>query len=173
MPDHRVFVGVGSNIDAEHNIPEALRRLGARVSLTAVSTFYRTAPLARPEQPSFLNGVVRVQTPLTARALKSDVLLSIEGDLGRVRSEDSHAARCIDFDILIFNDAVVHEAGMRIPDPDIRERAFVAVPLLELAPDLVLPDDGEPLARVVQRMGATRLTPAEDFTARLKEGLKL
>lgn len=141
-----VYIGIGSNIEPERNIPRALDLLARKTDLVAVSPFYRSAALNRPEQPPFLNGACCVATTLSPRALKTDVLRAIEATLGRVRCEDKYAARSIDLDILLYGKEVCDEENLKIPDPDIRTRPFVAVPLLALSPDAVLPDTGERLA---------------------------
>jgi len=166
-----VFVGVGSNIEPEANVPRALERLAQQVRLRAVSTFYRVEPLGRPEQPRYLNGVIRLGTDRDAHALKRAVLGATETELGRVRTEDAYAARTIDLDILLFDDAIIRDAELRIPDPDIRRRVFVAAPLLELAPDLVLPDTGEPVATADCLKDRAALVPVQDFTDALRERL--
>jgi dihydroneopterin aldolase/2-amino-4-hydroxy-6-hydroxymethyldihydropteridine diphosphokinase len=129
--------------------------------------FYRTEPLDERDQPSFLNGVWQIKTRLVARELKFDVLRPIETDLGRVRTADTYAARPIDLDVLIYGDLVIDEPDLQIPDPDIRTRLFISVPLLELDPDLVLPDTGEPLASLVRVEDAAGLEPARAFTRKL------
>jgi 2-amino-4-hydroxy-6-hydroxymethyldihydropteridine diphosphokinase len=173
MPENAVFIGVGSNIDPEDNISRALEQLATHVRVEAVSTFYRTAPLARPSQPPFLNGVVKARTGLDARTLKLDVLRGIESVLGRVRTADAHAARTIDLDILLYDSTIIEEPKLRIPDPDIRERPSLAIPLLDLAPDLVLPDTGERLAALPCARRHAELIPADDFTGALRERLGL
>lgn len=162
-----VFLAVGSNLDPESNILEALHRIQRRASVTGMSTFYWTEPLDRPDQPPFLNGVWRVETSLPARTLKFDGLRRIEQELGRVRTADKYASRTIDLDIILYGHAVIDEPDLRIPDPDLRTRSFIFLPLLELAPDLVLPDTGERLAAIVPRKTAA-LEPADEFTKRLR-----
>jgi 2-amino-4-hydroxy-6-hydroxymethyldihydropteridine diphosphokinase len=169
----RVLVAVGSNVEPEQNIAAALEMLALHARLTGVSTFYRTAPLNRPEQPPFLNGVVRMETHLPARALKFDVLRTIERRLGRVRTEDAFAPRTIDLDIALYGSTVIDEPGLRVPDPDIRQRPFLAIPLLELEPDLALPDTGEALASLVQPEWAFSITPAAALTEQLRAKLLL
>ena len=168
-----VYLSVGSNIDPERNIIEACLRLKVLVSAIETSTFYETDPLERPRQPSFLNGVWRIATDLPPRRLKEEVLRKIERELGRVRSDDKHAPRTIDLDIIIYGDRLIDEPDLKIPDPDIRVRPFIAVPLLELAPDLVLPDTGERLAvqPVIERGGELRSLPLfnETLKARIRE----
>ena len=164
----RVYIAVGSNIDPERNVPAALDRLMAHVAVEAVSTHYRTEPLGRPDQPPFVNGVWEVAADRDARTLKSDVLRAVEASLGRVRSADKYAARPIDLDIAVYGDLVMEEEDLVVPDPDIRERPFIAVPLLELARDLRLPDTGERLASlpVVRQTGG--LEPLADLTEMLR-----
>lgn len=168
MSRHEVYVGVGANLDPERNIRQALELLAAQVDIVSMSTVYRSDPVGRPEQPSFLNGVLRIRTPWSASDLKTRVLRPIEERLGRVRTEDKYAARPIDLDILLFNSAIILRQGLQIPDPDIRKRVFIAVPLLELAPDLVLPDTGERLAAVPCLLEKDRLEPFDSFTRELK-----
>ncbi|MDX9973070.1 MAG: 2-amino-4-hydroxy-6-hydroxymethyldihydropteridine diphosphokinase [FCB group bacterium] len=142
-PETLVYIGIGSNIEPERNIPRALELLAEKVDLRAVSPFYRSAAVGPPGQPDFLNGVCRIATTLGARALKNDVLRAVEAALGRVRGADKYAPRTIDLDILLYGAEVYDEEDLRIPDPDIRTRPFVAVPLLAVAPGAVLADTGE------------------------------
>ena len=174
MAEHQVYIGVGSNIEPEANILNALQLLAQRAQVHAISTFYGSAPLGRPEQPSFVNGVIEVGTGIEARPLKFDVLRPIETALGRVRTEDPYAARTIDLDILLFDDAVIHEpsapdGALRIPDPEIAARPFWAIALLELAPDLILPGTAMPLAQAPALQGGADLHPLRNFTTMLRE----
>ncbi len=169
MPEHVVYIGVGSNIAPETNIVAALERLKSYATITGVSTIYRTPALLRPEQPPYLNGVIRVRTTLDARPLKFEVLRGIETALGRIRTDDAYAARPIDLDILLFDALIVVEDDLRIPDPDIRERAFLSAGLRELDPGLVLPDTGERVAGLACLVEAERLLRADAFTACLRQ----
>ncbi len=163
-----VYVAVGANIEPESSIPAAFDRLARRVRIRATSTFYRTEPLGRADQPAFLNGVWQLDTEVAPRPLKFEILRGIESELGRRRTKDRNAPRIIDLDIVLYGRMVIDEPGLHIPDPDIRERAFVAVPLLELAPGLVLPDTGERLADLpVARNNG--LESAVELTRTLKE----
>jgi len=166
------FVSVGANIDPERNVVEALRLLGRSVRITGVSTFYRTKAVGRPEQQDFLNGVWTVATNLSPRSLKFDVLRDIERRLGRIRTADKYAARTIDLDVILHGDAVIDEPDLHIPDPDIRTRAFVALPLLELAPDLRLPDTGEALATLVDEQQKRCLQADIPFTDQLRRSMQ-
>jgi len=164
----KAFLGVGSNIEPEYNILEALKRIQRYIKVTGTSTFYRTMPIGRPGQGPFLNGVWRIETSGPARTLKFEYLRRIEGELGRVRMEDKYAARTIDLDVIVYGDAVIDEPDLKIPDADIRTRPFVAVPLLELEPELVLADTGERLASVVESMAVVEMEPVSEFVERLR-----
>jgi 2-amino-4-hydroxy-6-hydroxymethyldihydropteridine diphosphokinase len=169
MPEHVVYIGVGSNIAPETNIVSALERLKSHATITGVSAFYRTPALLRPEQPPYLNGVIRVRTALDVRPLKFEVLRGIETALGRIRSDDAYAARPIDLDILLFDALAIDEDGMRIPDPDIGDRVFLAAGLLELDPGLMLPGTGERVGELACLAQAERLVCMESFTAHLRQ----
>jgi 2-amino-4-hydroxy-6-hydroxymethyldihydropteridine diphosphokinase len=167
------YVAVGSNIDPEANLVRALALLAERVRVTGLSTVYRTAALGgRREQPDYLNTAWRVEAPMGARALKFEILRPIEADLGRVRTADKYAARPIDLDVVLCGDTVVDERDLRLPDPDVRTRAFLAAGLLELDPELVLPDDGERLADLFSSATLAALTRAAEITEALRRSLR-
>lgn len=147
-PTHRVFVVLGSNIEPEHHLREAVQRLGERCDLIAVSPVYRTTPVGQRDQPDFLNAAVLIATPLTPAQLKKEVLLAIEEDLGRDRSGDRYGPRTIDLDIALYDDAVFDLRGRHVPDPDIPKHIHVARPLARLAPDHIHPETGETLAQI-------------------------
>lgn len=163
------FIGVGSNIDPERNIVEALSILGSRVHFLALSSFYITAALQDRAQCDYLNGVVLVKCRCSPKSLKFDILRPIERGQGRVRSEDKYASRPIDLDLLVYGDVVIAEGELRIPDPDLRERIFLQVAMLDLVPDFVFPDTGEKLACMVREEDTRSLRRATEFTVGLKE----
>ncbi len=167
------YIAVGSNIEPEINIPRALERLDDSAPVKAVSTFYRTPALDRPKDPDFLNGVCIVYWNNSPRALKFNVLRAIERGLGRVRGEDSYAPRAIDLDLLLYGAWVMEEPGLALPDPDIAVRPFLAYPLLELNPALVLPGIGEPLAELAVALDRSMMTPDTAFTDQLRVRLML
>jgi dihydroneopterin aldolase/2-amino-4-hydroxy-6-hydroxymethyldihydropteridine diphosphokinase len=168
----RVFIGVGSNIDPEQNVLRALQMLGREARIVAISTFYRTEPEKRPEQPQFVNGVVEIHTDVPPEVLKRDVLRRIEHDLGRRRSEDAYAARTIDLDILVYDDIVSETDDMRIPDPDIADRPFLAIPLYELAPQLILPGSGMRVRDLGARFEDHTMQALAEFTQALKRSIE-
>jgi 2-amino-4-hydroxy-6-hydroxymethyldihydropteridine diphosphokinase len=117
--------------------------------LARVSSLYRSAPVGYLDQPDFINAVAQIETGLTPRALL-DRLLAIERRYGRVR-DFPNAPRTLDLDILLYAECIVQEPGLTIPHPRMHERAFVLVPLVEIAPEAVIPGRGradELVARV-------------------------
>ncbi|MBN1292684.1 MAG: 2-amino-4-hydroxy-6-hydroxymethyldihydropteridine diphosphokinase [Candidatus Latescibacteria bacterium] len=167
------FIGVGSNISPEINIENALKKLAVLVTVTGISTFYRTKPLAGKNQDDYLNGVWRIITSVSPEELKNSILNVIERDLKRIRTEDTYAARTIDLDVLLYGDLVVRQTNLTIPDPDIYSRAFIAVPLYELEPDLILPDSKKPIAEIIHALSDNTLRPENDFTRLLKRRIPL
>jgi 2-amino-4-hydroxy-6-hydroxymethyldihydropteridine diphosphokinase len=159
----RAFIGVGSNIRPEENIREALRRLCQSTRLVSVSTFYREPAIGRPEEPDFYNGVVAIDTDLTRDTLKWQVLRTIEAELGRRRSGDKYASRTIDLDLLLYGDSV--------PDPDVQTRPFIAIPLYEIAPDLVLPDVRVAIREVAEQLATPDMQPLYEYTRSLRNEL--
>ncbi|MGD9495227.1 MAG: 2-amino-4-hydroxy-6-hydroxymethyldihydropteridine diphosphokinase [Armatimonadota bacterium] len=167
----RVLIAVGSNIDPKRNILAAVRALGRRVRIVGVSTIYRSGPLERPGQPDFHNGAIECETDIPPRELKLGVLRGIEADLGRVRTEDKHAARTIDLDLAVYDGVSIAEPDLTIPDPEIAHRPFLAVPLAELAPDLELPGVGRTLSEIASAFRAHGMEPLPQYTHVLREGI--
>ena len=152
---NRVFVALGSNIDSERNLREAVRRLASRCRLLAVSPVYETAPVGKTDQPNFLNAAVLIETDLAAGELKTEVLQIIEQELGRVRTEDKNAPRTIDLDISLFNQEVFDLGQRHIPDPEILKYPHVAIPLADLAPDQCHPETGQTLGQIARGLAAS------------------
>jgi len=140
------YVGLGGNIgDAAATLLEAFEALDAlpHTRLLRASRLHRTPAWGRGGQPDFTNAVVKLETHLDARALL-DALLDLEREFGRDRGLDAERwrPRILDRDLLLFGDARIDETGLRVPHPHLHERAFVLVPLFELAPDLRIPGRG-------------------------------
>ena len=158
----RVFIALGSNINSEVNIQEAVRRLSSRCRLLAVSPVYETAPVGKTDQPNFLNAAALIETDLTAAELKTQVLQVIEQELGRVRTEDKNAPRTIDLDIALFGDQVLDVGSRHIPDPEIFKYPHIAVPLADLAPQQLHPETGRTLLEIAQGLPASGLVRRPD-----------
>ncbi len=139
------YVGLGANLgDRESTLIAAVDALAAEegIEVVAVSTLRDTKPVGVGEQPRFLNGVVLLETTLSARELL-DRLLEIEQRFGRIRVPGEHGPRTLDLDLLLYGDEETDEPGLRVPHPRLHERRFVLEPLGELAPGLVVPGRGD------------------------------
>lgn len=167
----RAFVSVGSNIDPGTHVREALTLIAARAHLAAISTVYLTDAIGRPEQDAYYNCVVEIETALPPSDVKRTLLRPIESELGRVRTTDKYAPRTIDLDLIAYDDLVLNEDGLHLPDPEIAVRPFLAQPLAELAPDWT-PGPGqqriEALAAALPTDGMRALT---DYTRALRQQL--
>jgi dihydroneopterin aldolase/2-amino-4-hydroxy-6-hydroxymethyldihydropteridine diphosphokinase len=163
----RAFVSIGSNIDPEENVSKAIGLLNRQVRILGISTVYVTEPVGRPEQPAYYNCVISIDTPLLPLELKRTVLRPIEDGLGRVRGEDRFSPRTIDLDLVLYEDLVIQSGELTLPDPEIRSRPFLAGPLFELAPNLIMPDSKEPIAAIAARMRGSDMKPLVAYTNRL------
>ena len=164
-----VYLILGSNIDKERNLPAAVALLRDMVKVVAVSSVYETVPVGLQEQPNFWNTAVHLQTPLTASQLKRQVLAAIEQKLKRVRQDDKNGPRTIDLDIVLFNDEVFDYDGgdgqtRHIPEPDLVRFGHVAVPLAELAPNMLHPETAESLQSIASRLyNPSHLWPIQSY----------
>jgi 2-amino-4-hydroxy-6-hydroxymethyldihydropteridine diphosphokinase len=160
------YVGLGSNLESPSwQIASALEALGALpgTSVHSCSSLYRTAPVGYAGQPDFVNAVVCLKTALAPRELL-DALLSIEREHGRTRAL-RNGPRTLDLDLLLHGDVRIDEPGIQVPHPRLAERAFVVVPLAEIAPALVLPD-GVAVAELAPALaGAQRIERIDDAVA--------
>lgn len=147
----RVYLSLGSNIEPEKNIPDALALLRRHTSLLAASSIYKTAPQGDANQPYFWNMAAAIITTRTPSELKTDVIDVIERELGRVRDPgNKNAPRTIDLDISLWGETRLEygEKPWRLPDPDIVRFAHVAIPLAELAPNLMHPTEQKSLSAI-------------------------
>jgi 2-amino-4-hydroxy-6-hydroxymethyldihydropteridine diphosphokinase len=131
----RVYLGLGTNLgDRLHNLEAALAALPEGVHVRGLSRVYETAPWGYLDQPDFLNQVAEVETDLSPLDLLGE-LKRIEQHQGRQQTF-RYGPRQIDIDILLYGRQVIDAPGVQIPHPRLAERAFVLVPLAELAPNL-------------------------------------
>lgn len=150
---HRAYIGLGSNIDAERNLPIAVEELSALGTIAAVSSVYESAAVGDAQQPNYLNAAVLLLTELSAEQLCRQALPSIESRMGRVRDPgNKNAARPIDLDLVLFDDAVRTIDHRQIPDSDIFQRAFLAVPLAEIDGDYVHPQTGQRMSAIAKEV---------------------
>lgn len=164
-----VYIGFGSNINPQQNISAAVKMLSEHAQIIAISTIYLTEAFGSDNSPKFFNGILAINTDIPPRKLKFEILRNIENELGRIRTQYKYAPRCIDLDIIVYGDLVLREDDLIIPDPDIYERVFIAVPLLELDSEMILPDTGWRLADVASNFASDTMTALNDFTSALRK----
>jgi 2-amino-4-hydroxy-6-hydroxymethyldihydropteridine diphosphokinase len=132
------YIALGSNVgDREENITKAFVALKQKLQILKISSLYETKPMYLEDQGWFVNCAAKIETALTPRELL-EFLKSIEKALGRKQAV-RNGPRLIDLDVLIYGDQVVSENDLQVPHPKIQERAFVLVPLAEIAPNLIHP----------------------------------
>ncbi|ELY2934412.1 2-amino-4-hydroxy-6-hydroxymethyldihydropteridine diphosphokinase [Cronobacter sakazakii] len=152
------FIALGSNLaeplSQVNNALAALARIpGSRI--VATSSFYRTPPLGPQDQPDYLNAAVALETTLSAEALL-DNTQRIELEQGRVRKAERWGPRTLDLDIMLFGYATINTERLIVPHYDMKNRAFMLLPLSEIAPALRFPD-GERLADVLERLDCSAI----------------
>lgn len=153
------YLGLGANLgDRLAGLQRAVDLLDAEgVGVVASSRVWETEPVGGPDQPDYLNAVVRVETELEPMQLLA-ACQRVERALGRVR-EVRWGPRTIDIDVLLFGDVTIEDPTLTLPHPRMLERAFVLLPLLELDPDPVLPDGRHVLDTAVDTQGARLFAP--------------
>ena len=143
-----IYLGLGSNLgDRQENLDKALSFISQRLRMGKISSVYDTEAIGNAEQPRFLNLVCQAFTRLAPGGLLA-LSKGIESKLGRTGK--SQAPRPIDIDILLYGDQVVETPELVIPHSKMTERAFVLVPLAEIAPELVHPVNGKTIKELQQ-----------------------
>jgi 2-amino-4-hydroxy-6-hydroxymethyldihydropteridine diphosphokinase len=151
------YIGMGANLPSPAGPPEATLaqaadRLGKLGRVAARSRLYSTEPVGYADQPRFVNAVVSLETELTPRALLQE-LLALERAFGRDRSTGiANGPRTLDLDLLLYGDVVVNGPDLTIPHPRLQERAFVLIPLCEIAAEAHDPRSGAKVAEWMQRL---------------------
>jgi 2-amino-4-hydroxy-6-hydroxymethyldihydropteridine diphosphokinase len=167
------YIGLGSNLgDRMATLRMAVQRLETLGRISGISRLYETEPVGYLEQPPFLNAVVVLETELVPGELLC-ALLGIERDLGRKRTFPN-APRTLDLDLLLVDDLVLDVPELTLPHPRLHERAFVLVPLAELAPEIVHPGLGKTVHELVRALpdgeGIEVYAPAGWESARTRSG---
>jgi GTP cyclohydrolase I len=155
------IVAIGSNIEKERYLPEAIRMLrrAAHITVERVSRLYESPSVGGPEgAPDFFNAAAYVCTELEPVELRA-ALRAIEAELGRERCDDPNAPRRIDLDIAYYGDVELDVDGWVLPDPTVGTAAHVAIPIAEIAPDWVHPADGRTASEIAEQIDAGEVRP--------------
>ncbi|MGA2252121.1 2-amino-4-hydroxy-6-hydroxymethyldihydropteridine diphosphokinase [Terracidiphilus sp.] len=164
------YIGMGGNVPSTAGEPEAtlsaaVVRLGTLGDVVRRSRLYSTAPVGFADQPRFVNAAVALETELSARELL-DVLLKIEREFGRERANAiPNGPRTLDLDILLYGQQVLHEPGIEVPHPRLAERAFVLIPLSEIAPDVLVPGLNRNVKELLESLNANAAHETDAVTA--------
>lgn len=156
-----ILIALGANLPSHIGAPPAtlaaaLARLEARgLKIMAASSLWQSAPVPVSDQPDYYNQVIAVETPMQPGALLR-LLHEIERDFGRHRAADEpkNQPRTLDLDLLAYHDVVLTGAGLNLPHPRLQERAFVLLPLREIAPDWAHPVTGQALSSMIEALPA-------------------
>ncbi|MCE1255701.1 MAG: 2-amino-4-hydroxy-6-hydroxymethyldihydropteridine diphosphokinase [Anaerolineae bacterium] len=161
----RIYLGLGSNLGNRlQNLKDAQNGLAAVCQVKRASAVYETAPWGFNDQPAFLNQVLEISSQLPPQDLLK-VIKGLEANLGRTPTF-RYGPRLIDIDILIYADLVLHAENLTIPHAMINQRAFVLVPLAELAGDMTLPGTTKTIAELMAAVdcsGVTRFEPQQEL----------
>ena len=152
---------IGSNIEKERNVPEAIHllRRAPDISVERVSRVFESESVGGPDDaPDFFNAAVLVYTVLSYEELRA-VARAVEDELGRARTDDPNAPRTADLDVIYYGDLAEERDGKMIPDPDALAAAHVALPVADAAPDLVHPTDGRTTSEIAEQIDADGVRP--------------
>ena len=166
MPTIRAWIGVGANLGEPRNqVLEAIDCLDRidQIAVEARSALYRTAPVEAPDQPDFINAVVRVGTTLDSLSILH-CLLQIEEQFGRMRDRPRNSPRRLDLDLLLYGNEVLNSRELTIPHPRMHQRLFVLQPLMELEGKFEIPGLGS-LATCINACQGQRVTKLVDSDA--------
>ncbi len=157
------YIGLGSNLESPiEQLQSAVAAMDAlpEAQVRRVSSFYRNPPMGPQTQPDYVNAVVELEVEMTAEALL-DTLQQIENDHGRLRKGERWGPRTLDLDILLYGEEFIESVRLTVPHPGLAKRAFVLLPLHEIAADLVVPGLGS-VAKLLEHCDTYGLEVIDD-----------
>lgn len=163
-PIHKAYIAIGSNLnDPLKQVNSVIKELHElpKSHVSAVSSLYQSSPIESDDQPDYINAVISLETQLHAHDLLTE-LERIETEHGRTRTTRRWGPRTIDLDLILFDDLSINTPRLIVPHPEFHKRAFVLVPLYEIAPDLVLPS-GKKLGELLLELPKTDLAIIETY----------
>jgi len=160
-----IVIGLGSNVEPERHLPQAVRLLAERAAVLIVSSAWATAPVGPAGQPGFVNAGVLLRVDVPPERVKPLLLRPVEAAMGRLRTADRFAPRVIDLDFVAWEGGDLRGGGLEVPDPDLLRHAHVALPASEVAPQWVHPRSGETFAAIAARL--VEALPATERPRRL------
>ncbi len=155
----RVYLGIGANIEPQVNIAAGLSQLGQNVQILRLSPCYRS-PAMGFDGPEFINLVAEIETGLSVAEL-NQCLKIIEEDFGRKADAVKFSSRALDIDILLYDNLTGRHGGIELPRQDVHEFAFVLRPLLDLLPEGICPQSGQPFSAYLPRVAGQALNPCD------------
>ena len=160
-----IVIGLGSNVEPERHLPQAVRLLAGRAAVLIVSSAWATAPVGPAGQPPFVNAAVLLRVDVPPERVKPLLLRPVEAAMGRLRTADRFAPRAIDLDFVAWEGGELRGDSLEVPDPDLLRHAHVALPASEVAPQWVHPRSGETFAAIAARL--VEALPATERPRRL------
>ena len=147
-----VYLGLGANTGNRiKNLSRAIQAIAEQSTIGPVSSVYETEPVGYTEQPLFLNAAISISTETDPEQLLQRIK-EIEHSMGRTPGF-RNAPRPVDIDILFYDNRVLHSEQLTVPHPRLAERAFVLVPLAEIAPGLRHPENGKTIKELLEGLG--------------------
>lgn len=152
---HQAFLALGSNIQPEYHLPQAVCLLAETETIIGRSSVWQSQPVGDTNQADFLNAAVLLKTEREAAEICLELIPAIEQRLNRVRDpHNKNGPRTIDIDLVLFDEEQLQIEHRIVPDPEISERVFLAVPLAELAPRYCVPGVERELAQIADELCA-------------------
>lgn len=157
------YIAIGSNLDNPvYQVRSALKSLHniTKSRINKISKLYQTPPLGPSGQQDYINAVISLETQLNAHDLLTE-LWRIENEHGRIRTTKRWDSRVLDLDLILFDNLSINTPQLTVPHPEFHKRAFVLVPLSDIAPDLVVPS-GKKLSELIDALPESKLSPIRD-----------